>query len=242
MSEKSGIEWTHATWNPTTGCTKVSPGCLNCYAEKLSYRLYRMGVEKYKNNFKLTIHEDSLEIPLKWQEPKLIFVNSMSDLFHKDVPFAFVKRVFEVMEEANWHCYQILTKRPERMLEFTQKYYQKPLSNVWLGTSVESAAWKGRIDILRKVPARVRFLSIEPLIGQVGELNLKNIHWVIAGGESGPNRRPVDKEWVREIRDQCIDQKVAFFFKQWGGYHPKANGRRLDRKHWNEYPVKMNYA
>ncbi len=198
-----------------------------------------MGVDKYKNKFKLTLHKDVLELPLKWGEPKRIFVNSMSDLFHKDVPFEFTNRVFETMEKANWHVFQILTKRPDRMLEFTKKYYTKPLPNVWLGTSVENEAWKDRIGILRKVPARVRFLSMEPLIGPVGKLNLKGIHWVIVGGESGPNHRPVKKEWVIEIRDQCIKRKkiIPFFFKQWGGFTPKANGSLLEGKVWHSYPV-----
>ena|SRR3989338_2565133 len=237
MSDKSSIEWTHATWNPTTGCTKISDGCLNCYAERLSYRLYRMGKTKYRNNFRLTLHKDVLQLPLKWQEPKKVFVNSMSDLFHKDVPFEFTKKVFEVMKRANWHCFQILTKRPERMLEFTKKYYSKPLPNVWLGASVENVFSKNRIGILRKVPATIRFISMEPLLGPLGKLNMKDIHWVIVGGESGPNYRPVNHEWVKEIKDQCVKNHVPFFFKQWGGFTPKANGSKLDRKVWHDYPV-----
>ncbi|MBI4895641.1 MAG: phage Gp37/Gp68 family protein [Candidatus Aenigmarchaeota archaeon] len=237
MANKSPIEWTNATWNPTTGCTKISAGCANCYAERLSNRLYHMGTEKYRNNFKLTLHPDALEIPLKWKEPKKIFVNSMSDLFHKDIPFSFTKKIFDVMEKASWHNFQVLTKRPEIMLEFTKQYYPNPLPNVWLGTTVESSPWKYRIDVLRKVPAVVRFLSLEPLIGPLGKLNLKGIHWVIVGGESGYRRRPIEQEWVREIRDQCIEKKVPFFFKQWGGVVAKSGGRRLDRRHWNQYPV-----
>ncbi len=237
MGDKSRIEWTHATWNPTTGCTKISAGCANCYAERLSYRFYRMGKKKYRRNFKLTLHRDALELPLKWYEPKKVFVNSMSDLFHKDVPFQFTKQVFEIMKKADWHHFQILTKRPERMLEFTKKYYPKPLPNVWLGTSVENYECKKRIGLLRKTPARVRFLSMEPLIGPVGKLNLKGIDWVIVGGESGPSHRSLHSEWVVEIKDQCLKKRVPFFFKQWGGFTPKANGNLLEGKVWHDYPV-----
>ncbi len=197
-----------------------------------------MGVKKYKNKFKLTIHPDALDIPLRWKSPKKIFVNSMSDLFHKNVPFTFVRKVFDVMEKAHWHQFQLLTKRPERMLEFTKEHYNKKLRNVWMGTSVENAAWKKRITVLRKVPAKVRFLSIEPMVGPVGKLNLRGIHWVIVGGESGKNHRPIKKEWIREIRDQCIEQEVAFFFKQWGGKTPKSGGRELDGVTYNGYPPK----
>jgi protein gp37 len=240
MSNKSLIAWTDATWNPTTGCTKISDGCVNCYAERLSLRLYKMGVEKYKNKFKLTLHEDALNIPLKWRNPKKIFVNSMSDLFHKDVPFNFIDRIFNVMKQANWHQFQILTKRPERMLEFTKKYYKKPVSNVLLGTTVENSKYKKRIDILRKVPAKTRFLSIEPLLGPMGKLNLKGINWVIVGGESGKNHRPMKPEWIREIRNQCIEKNTPFFFKQWGGSTFKSGGRILDGKYWNQYPEITN--
>jgi len=240
MSNNSKISWTDATWNPTTGCTKISAGCANCYAEKLSIRLYKMGVKKYRNKFKLTLHEDVLNIPLTWKKPKKIFVNSMSDLFHKDVPFSFIKKVFNIMEQANWHTFQILTKRPERMLEFTKKYYKKPLNNVLLGTSVESGDYKKRIDILRKVPATTRFLSIEPLIGRMGKLNLKGIHWVIVGGESGFKHRPIEADWVREIRDQCIKKGVPFFFKQWGGITFNSGGNILDGEIWEEFPETGN--
>ncbi len=236
MSAKSRIEWTNATWNPTTGCTKVSSGCSNCYAEKLSKRLYKMGAKKYRNKFRLTLHADALDIPLHWKAPCKIFVNSMSDLFHRDIPYKFTKRVFDVMGQARWHNFQVLTKRPERMLEFAEKYCKKPLPNVWLGTTVENEDYKKRIDVLRKVPAVVRFLSLEPLLGSLGKLNLKGIHWVIVGGESGKNHRIMDKEWVREIRNQCVDKGVPFFFKQWGGATPKAGGRFLDGEYWSQYP------
>ncbi|MFC2143068.1 DUF5131 family protein [Candidatus Aenigmatarchaeota archaeon] len=237
MAEKSSIEWTDSTWNPTTGCTKVSSGCANCYAERLAFRLHKIGVKKYRNRFRLTIHKDVISMPLKWKVPKTIFVNSMSDLFHKDVSYDFIKRVFDVMKEAHWHTFQLLTKRPERMLEFTKKYYKKPISNLWLGTSIENSSVKNRINILKKTPSKIRFISFEPLIGPIGKLNLSKIHWVVVGGESGWNHRPIEKDWVREIRDQCIKQKVPFFFKQWGGNTPKSGGRKLDRKYWNEYPA-----
>lgn len=239
MADNSGIEWTHATWNPTTGCTKVSVGCVNCYAERLSMRLYAMGMEKYKNKFKLSLHEDALDIPINWKEPKLIFVNSMSDLFHKDVPYNFQKKVFDVMEKASWHTFQILTKRPENMLKFTKRYYRnkKKINNVWLGTSVENSSWKKRIDTLRSVAAKIRFLSLEPLLGPLGRLNLRGIHWIIVGGESGPNYRELKEEWVKEIKQQCVEKNVAFFFKQWGGFTPKANGNFLEGKVWDDYPV-----
>ena len=240
MGDKSAIEWTNATWNPTTGCTKVSAGCLNCYAERLSKRLQAMGTKKYANGFKLTLHEDALDIPLRWRAPKKIFVNSMSDLFHEDVPFGFIAKVFDVMERAHWHQFQILTKRPERMLEFTRNHHGKILPNVWMGTSVENAAVKDRIAILRKVKAKVRFLSIEPMIGPLGKMNLRGIHWVIVGGESGRNHRQIERDWVRDVRNQCIEKNVPFFFKQWGGKVSKSGGRRLDRRFWNEYPVKAS--
>ena len=236
MGDRTAIEWTDATWNPTTGCSKVSPGCKNCYAELLAKRLKRMGNPKYKNGFRFTVHPDALDLPLKWSEPRKIFVNSMSDLFHESMPEYYLDMCFMVMRMANWHVYQILTKRPERMLAYTRKVGQIP-AHVWLGTSVEMGLYKRRIDVLRKVPAQIKFISFEPLIGPVGSLDLSGVSWAIAGGESGPNHRPIKPEWVREIRDQCKQQGVAFFFKQWGGITHKAGGRRLDNREWNEYPV-----
>ena len=235
MGDKSSIEWTDATWNPTTGCSKVSPGCKNCYAQRLSQRLQKMGNPKYKNGFRFTTHPDALNLPLTWRSPRKIFVNSMSDLFHEHMPESFLRRCFAVMEEADWHIYQVLTKRPERMLSFTQEYGHVP-DHIWLGTSVEMGMYKPRIEILKKADCRVKFISFEPLIGPIGDVDLSGISWAIAGGESGPFHRPVLKEWVREIRDQCRSQGVSFFFKQWGGITPKSGGRRLDGREWNQYP------
>lgn len=238
MGNKSAIEWTNATWNVITGCDKISPGCKNCYAERYAIRLQKMGVGKYSNGFKLTFHPDVIEYPLKLKQPKMIFVNSMSDLFHKDIPFSFIKRVFEVMKKGNWHQYQILTKRSERLKEFG-KYYGKFPDNVWIGVSIESELYKKRIDDLVKVNAKIHFLSLEPLIGPLGKLNLEHVEWVIAGGESGQNHRECKIEWIREIRDQCLKAKTPFFFKQWGGLTAKSNGRVLDNKIWDEFP-KLN--
>lgn len=235
MGDKSQIEWTDASWNPTTGCSKVSPGCKNCYAERLALRLQRMSSPKYKAGFKFTLQPSALELPLQWKEPRKIFVNSMSDLFHEDMPEEYLRQCFEVMEKADWHVYQILTKRPERMLEFTKGYGKIP-DHIWLGTSVEMAFYNYRIDVLREVNVRIRFLSFEPLVGPIGKVDLRGISWVIVGAESGPNHRPIKKEWVVEIRDQCVRERIAFFFKQWGGPRPKSGGRRLDRRHWDRYP------
>jgi protein gp37 len=235
MGDKSAIQWTDATWNPSTGCSKVSPGCKNCYAERLSYRLQKMGNPKYRAGFHFTLHSNALEIPLRWKRPRKIFVNSMSDLFHESMPNHFLERCFSVMDKANWHVYQILTKRPDRMLSFAQKYGEIP-DHIWLGTSVELAMYKSRIDILRHVPAKVKFISFEPLLGPIGEVDLHDISWAIVGGESGPHHRPVTEEWITEIRSQCKRQSVAFFFKQWGGITPKSGGRILDGREWNEYP------
>ena len=238
--KNSKIEWTDSSWNPTTGCTKVSEGCRNCYAEKLSLRLKSMGAEKYANGFKLSLHPEAITLPLQWKEPKKIFVNSMSDLFHKDVPFDFIDKVWNVMLEADWHIYQILTKRPERMLEYLERRWGNRESNtskhIWLGTSVEDSRVKNRIDILRNIPAGIRFISFEPLIGDVGELDLTNIHWAIVGGESGKNHRLIKEEWIQNILKQCREQKVAFFFKQWGGFTPKSGGRLLNGMTYDEYP------
>ncbi len=237
MAEKSAIEWTDSSWNPITGCTKISQGCKNCYANRLAMRLQRMDPDgKYKNGFKLTTHEKDVGLPLRWKSPKVIFVNSMSDLFHKDVPDDFILKVFETMENAHWHIFQILTKRPERMNDFTNNIFKKELPNVWLGTSIEDDRVKNRIDYLKTTKAKVKFISFEPLIGPVGDIDLSGIHWAIVGGESGPDFREVEKKWIKEIRMQCRRDHVPFFFKQWGGVTSKSRGRELDGRVYDEYP------
>lgn len=230
----TSIEWTHSTWNPTTGCTLLSPGCDHCYAERMSLRLKAMGQPKYQNGFELTMHDSALELPLSWRKPQRIFVNSMSDLFHEAVPLDFIQRVFATMRKAHWHQFQVLTKRSGRLLALSEQIDWPP--NVWMGVSVESEAYKSRIDHLRKTGAAVRFLSIEPLLGDLGELDLDNIHWIIVGGESGPDARTLDSAWVRSIRDQCADARVPFFFKQWGGVNKKRTGRILDGRTHDELP------
>lgn len=235
MGEQTGIEWTDATWNPVTGCTKISPGCKNCYAERLALRLQAMGNPRYRNGFAVTMHRDLLTLPLRWRNPKRIFVNSMSDLFHEAVPEDFIRQVFDVMARADWHVFQILTKRSERLAALAPRLPWSP--NIWQGVSVESVRYTTRIDHLRTVPAAVRFLSIEPLLGPIPDLPLDDIDWVIVGGESGPGRRPMVAAWAREIRDQCLRAGVPFFFKQWGGRTPKAAGRVLDRRTWDEMPT-----
>lgn len=237
MGAKSGIEWTDSSWNPVTGCTKVSAGCAFCYAERLAKRLQMMNPNgKYKNGFKLTLHEKDIELPLSWKEPRTIFVNSMSDLFHEQVPFSFIKRVFDTMEKANGHTFQILTKRPHLMRQFVNDYYKKVLPNVWLGTSIENDKVLYRLGELKKVNATIRFISFEPLIGPVGKVNLRGIHWAIVGGESGKYHRLIKKEWIYEIRRQCKKYGTAFFFKQWGGLTSKSGGRTLDNRTYDEYP------
>ena len=240
MGVGSKIEWTEATWNPCTGCDKISPGCKNCYAEGLAHRLKAMGQPNYKNGFKLAVHEHMLDLPLRWKNPKTIFVNSMSDLFHTGVPFDFIAKVFGVMRTAYWHRFQILTKRSERLLDLDQKL-EWP-SNIWMGVSVEDKGHLYRIDRLRNCSAGIKFLSFEPLLGSVGHLNLKGIDWVIVGGESGSRARPVDPGWAREIRDQCQSAGVPFFFKQWGGPNRKRTGRLLDGRYWDEMPRNVSYA
>jgi len=234
MAQDSAIEWTDATWNPVTGCRKVSPGCKNCYAHRMARRLHAMGQPRYRNNFDVTLHPDLLEQPLRWHQPRKIFVNSMSDLFHGEVPLEFIQSVFEVMGKAHWHIFQILTKRSERLVEVAGKlpWY----SNIWIGVSVENSDYAFRVEHLRKAPAAIRFLSVEPLLGPIPRLPLQGIHWVIVGGESGPNARSVDPAWVRKIRDRCIAQGVPFFFKQWGGTRKKQTGRELDGRTWDEMP------
>lgn len=235
MANLSSIEWTEATWNPVTGCTKISEGCRNCYAARMANRLHAMGNARYGNKFKVTLHHDLMETPLKWKKPRRIFVNSMSDLYHKDVPLDFIKELFSVMKQAHWHTFQILTKRPERLLEISD---QLPWpDNIWQGVSVEDSKVMHRIDTLRQIPAKIRFLSCEPLIGPLHDMNLDGIHWVIVGGESGPGARPMETEWVRSIRDQCQEAGTAFFFKQWGGVQKHRTGRVLDERTWDEYPL-----
>ncbi|QJB55908.1 phage Gp37/Gp68 family protein [Pseudodesulfovibrio sp. zrk46] len=230
----SKIEWTEATWNPLTGCTKISPGCANCYAERMAKRLQNMGVRNYRDGFQLRMHEDALDIPLGWKKPRVIFVNSMSDLFHEDVPLSFIKKVFYIMSVTPQHTYQVLTKRSTRLAELSSEL--KWPSNVWMGVSIENADYKYRIDNLSNTDACVKFLSLEPLLGPITEMSLDAIDWVIVGGESGPGARPMDEEWVTDIRDQCNASATPFFFKQWGGTNKKKNGRILEGKTWDQMP------
>ena len=234
MGDHSAIEWTDATWNPVTGCTKISPGCKFCYAERLARRLQRMGNPRYENGFELTLHPDQIDLPLRWKRPRRVFVNSMSDLFHVRVPDSFIESVFATMERAHWHSFQVLTKRADRLAALAHQL--KWPKNVWMGVSVESEEYAGRIDHLRTVPACVRFLSLEPLLGPLPRLDLDGIDWVIVGGESGPNHRVADANWIREIRNQCLRARVPFFFKQWGGVLAKSGGRVLDGRTWNQMP------
>ena len=238
MANKSSIEWTESTWNPVTGCSKISPGCKNCYAERMANRPKRIGVERYKNAFELTLHPDVLEVPLSWKTPKTIFVNSMSDLFHENVPLNFIQETFEVMRGANWHTFQILTKRSER-LKLLSPMIEWP-DNVWMGVSVESQRYVYRIDHLRTVPSAVRFLSVEPLISRINDMNLRNIDWVIVGGESGPRSRRLDQEWVIHIKNICEKNNVPFFFKQWGGTRKHKTGRKLLGRTWDYMPTPKN--
>ena len=235
MGDKSAIEWTDATWNPVTGCTKISPGCKHCYAERLAVRLQAMGNPRYRNAFDVTLHPDQIELPLRWRRPRRIFVNSMSDLYHEAVPDEYIQRVFEVMVRAEQHVFQVLTKRSERLPELARRLPWPP--NVWQGVSVENADYVTRIADLRAVPAAVRFLSVEPLLGPIVELPLEGIHWVICGGESGSERRELSPDWARLIRDQCVAKGVPFFFKQWGGRTSKSGGRTLDGRTWDEMPT-----
>ena len=234
MAAQSDIEWTEATWNPVTGCTKISPGCAHCYAERMARRLQAMGQANYANGFALTLQNHLLRQPLKWRKPRLIFVNSMSDLFHKAVPCSFIKKVFKVMGEADWHVFQILTKRSERLVSLAASLPWP--QNVWMGVTVENERFAFRIDHLRQVPAAVRFVSFEPLLGPLPRLDLTEIDWAIVGGESGPNARPMVPRWVIDIRNQCRAADVAFFFKQWGGPKRKDAGRLLEGKLYSEMP------
>lgn len=234
MARGSAIEWTQSTWNPVTGCTKISPGCKNCYAERMAHRLQLMGQPNYRNGFRVTLQPSMLELPLRWHKPQSVFVNSMSDLFHDDVPVGYIQQVFDVMRRAHWHRFQVLTKRADRLVDL-DRLIDWP-ENVWMGVSVESHAYVCRINLLRSTHARVKFLSIEPLLGAVPDLDLLGIDWVIAGGESGPHARPVRPEWIAELRDQCVAANVPFFFKQWGGSNKKKTGRLLNGRTWDEMP------
>ncbi|GAI94850.1 unnamed protein product [marine sediment metagenome] len=234
MATRSSIEWTDSTWNPITGCTKVSPGCKNCYAERMALRLQAMGNRNYSNGFALTLHEPMLELPLTWKGPKMIFVNSMSDLFHEDVPIEFIHRVFDVMRRASWHRFQVLTKRSARLLEIGPTLDWSP--NIWMGVSIEDQSYTYRIEHLRHTRAHLKYLSLEPLLGPLPNLDLDDVDWVIVGGESGPGARPVEEGWVAEIRNQCLETGIPFFFKQWGGVNKKRSGRILQGRTWDQLP------
>ena len=234
MGLKSAIEWTESTWNPVTGCDKVSPGCKNCYAERMALRLQTMGQRNYVNGFELTLHEHALELPLRWRKPQMIFVNSMSDLFHKDIPIEFIRRTFRVMREAHWHRFQVLTKRSERLAALSAEL-EWP-DNIWMGVSIETDMYCFRADHLRQTGARVKFLSLEPLLGPLPNLDLSGMDWAIVGGESGPAARPMKEQWVLDIQVSCAKAGVAFFFKQWGGVNKKAAGRMLRGRTYDEMP------
>ena len=238
MADGSAIEWTDATWNPVTGCTKITRGCDNCYAARFSERFRNVPGHPFSTGFDLTLRPERLAQPLRWAKPRMIFVNSMSDLFQKEIPLSFIDQAFDVMEAADWHVFQVLTKRSSLMRDYMDRRYgtKRGPKHIWCGVSVEDAQAKSRVEHLRNAQAGVRFLSIEPLIDAVGAIDLVGIDWVIAGGESGPGARPVTLEWLRDVRDQCIRQDVAFFFKQWGGVRPKSGGRQLDGREWSEFP------
>ena len=237
MAARSHIEWTGATWNPVTGCTKITAGCKKCYAERLAFRLHAMGSHRYRNGFRVTLHRDAIDLPKSWRMPRMIFVNSMSDLFHHDVPLDFISRIFDTMRECKQHTFQVLTKRSKRLLEIAS-HIEWPV-NVWMGVSVENGAVLNRIDDLRTVPAAVRFLSCEPLIGSLKGIDLKGIHWVIVGGESGVGARPMKIQWVREIFRACRKAHVPFFFKQWGGVRKDLTGRQLGGRTYDEMPARL---
>jgi protein gp37 len=234
LMAQSSIEWTESTWNPLTGCTKISPGCKFCYAERMARRLHGMRLERYRNGFELTMHDDILDQPFSWKKPQVVFVNSMSDMFHDDVPISFIKKAFKVMGRAYWHQFQILTKRSERLMTLSQEL--KWPANIWMGVSVENADYAFRIPHLRRTRAAVKFLSLEPLLGPLPNLDLQGIDWVIVGGESGPGARPVEPSWVLDIKSQCARSDVPFFFKQWGGFNKKKAGRLLEGRTWDEMP------
>ena len=235
MADGSAIEWTDATWNPITGCTKITRGCDNCYAARFSERFRGVPGHPFENGFDLTLRPERIAQPMSWRRPRMIFVNSMSDLFHRKVPLTYILQVFDVMQRANWHRYQVLTKRSDRLLELSPRIQWQP--HIWMGVSVENQKYTFRINHLRETEAHTKFLSLEPLLGPLPNLNLNGIHWVIVGGESGPGARAMDEAWVREIRDQCLDANVPFFFKQWGGTNKKKNGRELDGMIWDSMPT-----
>jgi protein gp37 len=241
VADNSAIEWTDATWNPVTGCTKISAGCDNCYAARFSERFRGVDGHPFETGFDLTLRPERLSQPLQWKNPRMIFVNSMSDLFHKEIPKSHISKVFDAMEKADWHIYQVLTKRSSFLRKFVNERYslRKPPLHIWFGVSVENDAAVSRISHLRGANAGIRFLSIEPLIGPIGKLDLEGIDWVILGGESGPGARPMDRRWVIDIRNQCVSAKIAFFFKQWGGRFPKAGGRLLEGREWNQFPTQI---
>jgi protein gp37 len=241
MASSTEIEWTDATWNPVTGCTKISAGCDNCYAARLSERFRGVPGHPFETGFDLTLRPERVLQPLGWKTPRMIFVNSMSDLFHKEIPKSYIARVFDTMEQADWHIYQVLTKRSSLLQKFINERYKtrRAPAHIWLGVSVENEQATSRIAHLQKANASVRFLSVEPLIAPVGKLNLKGIDWVIVGGESGPRARPMDARWAIDVRNQCRKAKVAFFFKQWGGHSPKSGGRLLEGREWNEFPATL---
>lgn len=234
MAQASSIEWTEATWNPVTGCSQVSPGCAHCYAKVFAERWRGIPGHPYEQGFDLRLWPERLEVPLRWRKPRTIFVNSMSDLFHEDIPFGFVEQVFATMRAAHWHTFQILTKRHDRLVALAESLDWP--SNVWMGVTIENRRFVHRASALRRVPSAVRFISAEPLLGPLEDLDLEGIDWLIAGGESGPRHRRVDVDWIRDLRDTCAAADVAFFFKQWGGARPKSNGRELDGRQWNDYP------
>lgn len=239
MAQKSTIEWTDTTWNPVTGCTKVSKGCDNCYAERFSERFRGVAGHPFETGFDLTLRPERIRQPLTWKRPRMVFVNSMSDLFHKKIPSSYIGSVFEAMEEAHWHVFQVLTKRSSLLRKFVNARYgaDKAPAHIWLGVSIEDRSALVRLKHLQEAQASVKFVSFEPLVGPIGKVDLTGIHWAIAGGESGPRARPVDPLWVRELRDQCLEFGVAFFFKQWGGRTPKSGGNTLDGRQWLDYPA-----
>jgi len=240
MADNSAIEWTEATWNPVTGCDRISPGCAHCYARTFAERWRGVPGHAYEQGFDMRLWPERIDQPLRWKRPRQIFVNSMSDLFHPEVPDEFIGEVFATMVEADQHVFQILTKRPERLLELADELPWPP--HVWMGVSIENRRFVHRAYLLREVPAAVRFISAEPLLGPLEGLDLTDIHWLIAGGESGAGHRPIREEWVLDLRDRCVDEGVAFFFKQWGGFRPKSNGRLLEGREWNAMPAPSEEA
>jgi protein gp37 len=238
MAQNSKIEWTESTWNPVTGCTKISAGCKNCYAERMALRLKAAGSPNYANGFQVTLHEHVLEIPLRWKKSRTVFVNSMSDLFHKDVPFDFISKIFDVMYRASHHRFQILTKRSGRLKQLSSKLTWP--ENVWMGVTVENSDCTFRIEHLKQINAAIKFISFEPLLGKIPNIDLKGIDWVIVGGESGPKARLMKSKWAIDIRDQCLDADVPFFFKQWGGVNKKKTGRILDGRTWSDVPLQTH--